>query len=555
MNQYYKDIQVWGGTLVATKEQIKNVTEEEIISGSFLINIHNDLTSIEPAITKKRAIEIGVYSVEGSTSVDRKSINIQLFAKILNQGNVAQLVYILDFYKDEPVPSRPFFVIDSQSGKILEQWEGLTTLEGYRTASGPGGNQKTGKYYFGLDFGPLIVDNECNMKNKNVETYDLRNTKDEEVLYGFKCPSSPARFINGAYAPINDAHYFGNTVYEMYRQWFDLKVLPSPLKIRVHYDRNYDQAFWNGRTITVGDGNDELYPLVAQDIIAHEISHGFTDNNSKLSYKKQAGAINESFSDIAGEVAKYYLYRNKPSNQRNDWMVGNGITKKPYGVAIRYFDDPKRDGVSIDNVEHYNDNLDVHHASGVYNKAFYLLANARNWDVRKAFEPFLLANQIYWSPNSNFSSAACGVIQATADIGYNTKDVVWAFREVGIHVDCTPTQNSRPTQSPETAIRLENSVPYTNLTGGDNDEKLFSIDIKIPNASILSVWNYGGNIMERPPIMYVAYNRIPSSIDFDCVSTNDLRACYVVAPQKGKYYIKLNSEYRYNDVAMWALYN
>ena len=67
------------------------------------------------------------------------------------------------------------------------------------------------------------------------------------------------------------------------------------------------------------------------------------------------------------------------------------------------------------------------------------------------------------------------------DIG-NTKDIfVWAFREV-VYVDFTPTQNSRPTQSPETAIRLENSVYPTNLTGGDNDEKLFSIDDKIPKC-------------------------------------------------------------------------
>ena len=39
------------------------------------------------------------------------------------------------------------------------------------------------------------------------------------------------------------------------------------------------------------------------DTIAHELGHGVTERSSGLVYKKQSGAVNEAFSDMAGEVS------------------------------------------------------------------------------------------------------------------------------------------------------------------------------------------------------------------------------------------------------------
>ena len=68
--------------------------------------------------------------------------------------------------------------------------------------------------------------------------------------------------------------------------------------------------------MTFGDGCNYLYPLVSQDVIAHELGHGITDRYSDLYYSGQSGGINEAFSDMSGEVAELF------STDTNDWLVG-----------------------------------------------------------------------------------------------------------------------------------------------------------------------------------------------------------------------------------------
>jgi vibriolysin len=71
-----------------------------------------------------------------------------------------------------------------------------------------------------------------------------------------------------------------------------------------------------------------------------------------------SGGMNEAFSDMAGEAAESYM------NGSNDWMVGEQIFKG--NVALRYMDDPSRDGSSINHADQYS-GQDVHYTSGVIN--------------------------------------------------------------------------------------------------------------------------------------------------------------------------------------------
>ena len=43
-------------------------------------------------------------------------------------------------------------------------------------------------------------------------------------------------------------------------------------------------------------------------------------------------------------------------------------------------------GQSIDNINDYVDSMDVHHSSGIYNKAWCLLSKTPGWDYIKAFQ-------------------------------------------------------------------------------------------------------------------------------------------------------------------------
>lgn len=246
--------------------------------------------------------------------------------------------------------------------------------------------------------------------------------------HAFECPQNTVKAINGAFSPLNDAHHFGGVVFDMYAQWLGTPPLTFPLKLLVHYGTEVENAFWNGSVMLFGDGQTLFHPLVAMDVTGHEVSHGFTEQNSGLIYNaRQSGGMNEAFSDIAGEAAEFF------NKGRNDFLVGADIFKNE--GALRYMDDPTRDGRSIGHAKDFHDGIDNHYSSGVYNRAFFLLAHRDGWDVKSAFTVFAAANRDYWTPNSTFNSGACGVTTAADDLGYPTADVTAAFAQVGVACD------------------------------------------------------------------------------------------------------------------------
>src|SRR5690606_24215107 len=147
-----------------------------------------------------------------------------------------------------------------------------------------------------------------------------------------------------------------------------------------HYSTNYENAFWEPATQTMyfGDAFNTCYPPVSLAVLAPEVTHGFTEQNSALEYSLQPGGLYEPCSDMAGEAAEFFF------KGENDFLIGGEIFKAP-GEALRYMEDPTLDGISIGSANDYYDGLNVHYSSGVYNKAFYLLATSDGWDTYKAF--------------------------------------------------------------------------------------------------------------------------------------------------------------------------
>jgi hypothetical protein len=219
--------------------------------------------------------------------------------------------------------------------------------------------------------------------------------------------------------------------------------------MQVHYGNKHENAYWNGTAMQFGDGDKRFYPLVSLDVAAHEVSHGYTEQNSGLIYDKQSGGINEAFSDMAGEAADSFNNEEQPP----DFETGPTIFKQ-VGKALRYLCQPSKDGRSIESANNYFDGLDVHYSSGVFNKAFCLLAKTSGWTTRKAFHAFLVANRDYWTPITNFVQGAQGVVDAASDLGYSTQDVVNAFAAVDIPVPSAalvyllPKPNARIAVSP-----------------------------------------------------------------------------------------------------------
>ena len=62
---------------------------------------------------------------------------------------------------------------------------------------------------------------------------------------------------------------------------------------RVHYDRRYNNAFWDGSKMTYGDGDGSTFVPLSQDadVVAHELTHGVTGRSSGLIYSNESGKM------------------------------------------------------------------------------------------------------------------------------------------------------------------------------------------------------------------------------------------------------------------------
>ena len=151
---------------------------------------------------------------------------------------------------------------------------------------------------------------------------------------------------------------------------------------------------------------------------------------------------------------------------------------------------PPQDGSSIDNASNYTSGMDVHYSSGVYNKAFYLLATKAGWDTQKAFQVFARANRCYWTPSSTFNQGACGVETAATDLGFTKADVTAAFTSVGVTCDA-PKAASNASQlyvesSPMTvsdARVVSSSILVEGRSGNASAASLVGVSMIVPSRS------------------------------------------------------------------------
>lgn len=537
LQQYFHGVPIFGFSVAASQSSMGFYSD---MSGRVLQNIEKTADFAKPKLTVDQALAIAVRGKSDKTVASVKAENQQAKLWIyLDDAAQTRLVYITSFVVYGEQPSRPFTIVDAHSGEIIKRWEGINHAT---VGTGPGGNIKTGQYEYGVDFLNLDVavnGDTCTMNSANVKTVNLNGATSGSSAFSYVCPRNTVKEINGAYAPLNDAHYFGNVIYNMYSDWYNTAPLTFQLTMRVHYGSGYENAFWDGSAMTFGDGATRFHPLVSLDVSAHEVSHGFTEQNSGLIYANQSGGMNEAFSDMAGEAAEFYM------RGANDWLVGADIFKA--SGALRYMADPTLDGNSIGHIDDYYDGMNVHHSSGVFNKAFYTLANMPGWDTRSAFQTFVVANQLYWTANSLFWQGACGVKSAATDLGLSAADVVTAFAVVGI----TPCETPPP-PPPPAAYKLTNGTPVTDLAGNAGNKQYFTLDVA-SGATDLSFVMSGGT---GDADMYVKYGQAPSSSDFDCrpYKNGNAESCPIVPAQAGTYWVMINAYSSYSGANLVGSY-
>lgn len=211
------------------------------------------------------------------------------------------------------------------------------------------------------------------------------------------------------------------------------------------YTDNASMAF-NGSRLKVGLGSAGTLTnsFCALDIMAHEFTHAVTGTGPGLQYLNESGALNESFSDIFGEMVENF------AAGLNDWLGGDDRDDG----AIRSFIDPNlfSDPDTYLGTNWYSGASDyggVHTNCGVQNHWFYLLSeggtgtndNGDAFDVdgigREKAEDIAYRNLILkLTSTSDHADARTGAIEAAEDL-YGTcsnevRQVINAWYAVGV---------------------------------------------------------------------------------------------------------------------------
>ena len=210
------------------------------------------------------------------------------------------------------------------------------------------------------------------------KTYDSNNTQTFPTTPACADPTA----CGSTDAHVLSAHYYAKTTYDFYDTYHNRDSIDGnglSLLSYVHYGASLNNAYWDGARMVYGDASG--FPL-AEDVVAHELSHGVTQYESGLFYFYQSGAINESFSDIWGEfVDQTNTISTSPYTDDDSasvkWLMGEDVS----GLgAIRDMEDPTAYG-QPDKMSSSNyfcgtgDNGGVHYNSGINNKAVFLLTD------------------------------------------------------------------------------------------------------------------------------------------------------------------------------------
>ncbi len=251
---------------------------------------------------------------------------------------------------------------------------------------------------------------------------------------------------------VNNAYDYIGTVREFFIERLERNSwdnVGSDLFVNVHFGTNYNNAFWDGDEITLGDGDGNIFTGFDKslEVLAHELAHGVVQATANLVYRGQPGALNEHFADVFGSlVVQYHLQQ---TAEEADWLIGNEIMGPTlFGESLRSMAAP---GTAYDNAlmgrdpqpDHMDnyypgpaDNYGVHINSGIPNKAFYLTAMDIGTD--NAGKIWYHALQNLWA-TADFNAAVARFVESARILvkdkkvpPASTQTVRAAFRAVGL---------------------------------------------------------------------------------------------------------------------------
>ncbi|WP_298514445.1 M4 family metallopeptidase [uncultured Nocardioides sp.] len=326
----------------------------------------------------------------------------------------------------------------------------------------------------------------------------------------------------------------------------------------------YFNAYWDGRQMYYGEGF-----AIADDIVGHEMTHGVTEHTSNLFYWGESGAINESISDIMGEIVD--LRHVTPGESPDNWAIGEDLGEviPDLSEGIRNLENPglfwqpartQSGDWTIDDW----DNGGVHTNSGVGNKTAYLIMNGGVYNGQsvdpidtdqsfiKTASLFLLADQSLASGADYRALSAvlqqsCQTLMGVAGSGFTSSDCANVRKAtLATQLEQAPQKTAKPADAPATCPKeLPVRTVLFDSETGDSAAKLSHGADSVWGRDVDPYW--GSNATSGKDSWHGT--REPTN-DYELPSTDSAALAQPVAvPKSGRTYLWFNGWY-YLDAPM-----
>ena len=375
-------------------------------------------------------------------------------------------------------------IVSAMTGRTLKQWSALQTVigTGYSqyngtvpistTLSGSTYSMKDATRGVGGTYGAMAITNANHTTSAGSIYTNATNTWGDGQQYVAGGSTTNA---NGQTAAVNAMWGLMNTYDAMKNVlgWSSLDGRNTATYIAAHVNTAYDNAYYSDtcKCMYIGDGS-SFTSLGSIDVIGHEMGHGVTAATSNLTYSGESGGLNESNSDINGEMIEAYA-RNGGTGTvipaGNDWKMGVEISKT--GTPLRYLYKPSLDGSSPNAWSSTVGSLDVHYSSGPNNRMFYFLSQGSNASSTsnyysqyltktplnmtgigndKAYRIWFKANTTKFTSSTNYADARSKVLLAAQELyGVGSKEDIAVQRAyAAINVGADVAEGSTPPPPP-----------------------------------------------------------------------------------------------------------
>jgi Zn-dependent metalloprotease len=94
----------------------------------------------------------------------------------------------------------------------------------------------------------------------------------------------------------------------------------------VHFLQNYNNAFWDGRQIVIGDGDGQAFNsggFGSLGSVVTQLAHSVIERTARLEYRGQSGALNTHFADVFAVLAEQW--KQQESADQATWLIGTGL--------------------------------------------------------------------------------------------------------------------------------------------------------------------------------------------------------------------------------------